>query len=81
VIAVDAPAPAAADRPHREILRLKQSGASDEILLDKIRRDDVNYALTTADVIELRGAGISEAIVAAMLRSGHTAPPSSSAAR
>lgn len=79
VIAVDVPAPAAPDRPHREILRLKQSGASDETLLDKIRRDDVNYALTTAEVIELRGAGISEAIVAAMLRSGQTAAPSSSA--
>lgn len=68
-----APAPATAGaRPHQELVRLKQAGASDEILLNKVRADGVNYHLTTADVIDLKAAGFSETILAAMLRSGQT---------
>ena len=61
-----------APRPWEDILRLKQSGLSDEFLLNKIRADDVNYHLTTSDILQLRSAGVSETILAAMLRSGQT---------
>jgi hypothetical protein len=60
-------------RPHQDILKLKQEGLSDEFILNKIRTDNVNYQLTTADIIELRGAGLSETLLEAMLRSGQPA--------
>ena len=64
-------APAASGaRPHEELVKLKRAGASEESLLQKVRADDVNYRLTTADVVELKAAGFSEAVLEAMLRSG-----------
>ena len=60
-------------RSYEEILRLKRAGASDEVLLNKVRADGVNYHLTTADVVELKAAGFSEAVLQAMLRSGQAA--------
>jgi hypothetical protein len=63
-------APEAPARPHEGILELKRSGLSDEAILKKVESENVNYLLTTADVVELRAAGLSEAILEAMLRSG-----------
>jgi pyruvate dehydrogenase E2 component (dihydrolipoamide acetyltransferase) len=60
-------------RPHDELVKLKRAGASDEVLLAKVRADGVNYALTTADVAELKAAGFSETVLEAMLRSGRSA--------
>jgi hypothetical protein len=71
-IALDAPSAPPA-RPYRSILKLKQEGLSDEFILNKIRTDNVNYQLTTAEILELRAAGISETILQAMLRSGQPA--------
>ena len=69
----------AAPRPWEDVLRLKQSGLSDEFILNKIRTDDVSYHLTTPDILQLRSAGISETILAAMLRSGQSAAASAGA--
>jgi hypothetical protein len=69
-----APAPSSAPpRSFQDILKLKQAGFSDEFLLNKIRADNVNYQLTTTEMVELRSAGISEAVLDAMLRSGQPA--------
>lgn len=75
----DQPLSAASDsaRPHQDLVKLKQAGLSDEFLLNKIRSDNVNYNLTTADILELRASGLSEAILEAMLRSGQ--PPAATA--
>jgi hypothetical protein len=62
--------PSSSSRPYLEILKLQESGATEQQLLDKIRRDNVRYQLTTAEILELRQAGVSETVVAAMLRSG-----------
>jgi hypothetical protein len=67
VVASTAPAPA---RPYQDILRLKQAGLSDDFLLNKIRTENVNYQMSTSDILELRNAGVSETVLAAMLRSG-----------
>ncbi len=64
------PSPPSGPRPHQEILKLKQAGASDEALLEKIRSENVNYQLTTREILQLRAAGLSQAVVEAMLRSG-----------
>lgn len=70
-----APVPAAAPRPYQDVLKLKQAGLSDDFLLNKIRSENVNYQLSTPEILELRNAGVSETVLAAMLRSGQ---PSSS---
>jgi hypothetical protein len=65
------PSPAVdASRPYRKILDLKRSGATDEDLLRQIRADNVNYQLTTPEILELRDAGVSQAVLEEMLRSG-----------
>jgi len=64
------PAAAPADRPYREILDLKKSGASDDDLLQKVLASGKRYDLTTEEVLELRRAGVPERVVEAMLRSG-----------
>ena len=74
VIAAGDEPPSAPARPYREILELKKTGAADDVILNKVRTDNVNYRLTTAEVIELRGAGVSETILEAMLRSGQPSP-------
>jgi hypothetical protein len=61
-------------RPHEAILESKRAGLSDEAILKKVESENVNYRLTTADLVELRAAGLSEAILEAMLRSGQAAP-------
>jgi hypothetical protein len=62
-------------RPHMGILELKRAGLSDELILNKVVSENVNYHLTTADLVELRAAGLSEVILEAMLRSGQAVPP------
>lgn len=65
-----ASAPPAAARPHHDVLKLKQAGLSDEFILNKIRTENVNYQLTTPDILELRAAGLAEGVLEEMLRSG-----------
>jgi hypothetical protein len=74
VVATVAVASEAPARPHEDILELKRAGLSDELILKRVRSENVNYQLTTADVVELRTAGLSEAILEAMLRSGQAQP-------
>jgi len=67
------PSYSAAPRPYADVIRLKQSGLSDEFLLNKIRTDNTSYQLTTSDILELRGSGLSETVIEAMMRSGQPA--------
>ncbi len=60
-------------RPYQDILKLKQAGLTDEFLLNKVRTENVPYQLATSEIVELRSAGISEAVLEAMMRSGQ--PP------
>ena len=66
-------APVAAAKPYEDILRLKAAGRSDEFLLEEVRTDNVNYQLTTSEIQSLRAAGVSPAVLEAMLRSGQPA--------
>ncbi|MET0620986.1 MAG: hypothetical protein ABW056_11950 [Thermoanaerobaculia bacterium] len=62
--------PAALQKAYAEILRLKQEGASDEKLLEKIRAEKKVYSLSLDDMQKLRAAGVSSAVIEAMLQSG-----------
>jgi hypothetical protein len=78
VVPAQPPAPAVAGaRPYQDILKLKQAGLSDDFLLNKVRTENVNYQLTTPEILELKSAGASETLLAAMLRSGQ--PPAATA--
>ncbi len=70
--------PAAGERPSAAILRAKKAGATDDELLARIAKDDVRYYLSTAEIQQLRAAGVGTRVVEAMLRSGRTPLPTSS---
>jgi hypothetical protein len=49
---------------------LKRAGASEEELLRAVRSENLRYQLTSAEIRELRDAGVSQVVLEAMLRSG-----------
>jgi hypothetical protein len=67
--------PAAGEKPWAAIVRMKQAGASDEKLLDAIRAENKRYALTTAEIQQLRAAGLSPRVIEAMIQSGAAVTP------
>jgi hypothetical protein len=62
--------PAAPARPYIDILKLKQAGMSDQFLQNKITTESVRYDLTTDETLQLRDAGVPEAVIEAMRASG-----------
>ncbi len=71
------PRPAA--RPYASILEAKRGGATDAELLARIEREGTVYSLTTAEIQELRSAGVPASVIEAMLRSGRTPRPATTA--
>ena len=59
----------------RDIVELSRAGLGDEVILALIEIDPVRYDLDAPRVLELKNAGVSERVLAAMLRSGRSAPP------
>lgn len=62
--------PVPPDESYLEILRMKRAGASDEKLLEKISNEKKAYPMTLGQMQELKDAGVSSAVLEAMLRSG-----------
>ena len=69
------PPPPASERPYAAILAAKEKGASNEELLAKVESEHVPYSLTTPEIQKLRAAGVSGAVIEAMLRSGRAPTP------
>jgi hypothetical protein len=67
--------PPAGKRPYTAIIAAKEAGASDTDLLARIDRENAVYSLTTPEIQQLRAAGVSQAVIEAMLRSGRVATP------
>lgn len=67
--------PRPSEKRYEEILRLKESGSDDAALLEKIRKENVRYSLTTPQIQTLRAGGVSAAVIEAMLSSGRTPTP------
>ena len=63
-------APVPSEKAYLEILSLKKAGASDEKLLEKIRSETKAYPMTLAEMQTLKDAGVSSAVLEAMLKSG-----------
>lgn len=73
-------APVVYARPYQDVLKLKQAGLSDDFILNKVRTEGVNYGLTTSEILELRSAGLSEAVLGEMMRSGQSPSATAGAA-
>jgi hypothetical protein len=69
------PPPPESERPYAAILAAKQKGASNAELLAKVESERRAYSLTTPEIQNLRAAGVSDAVIEAMLRSGRTPTP------
>jgi hypothetical protein len=50
-----------------DIISLKQTGFGDDLTISKIRASGADYKLEVNDLVELKKAGISEAVISAML--------------
>jgi S1-C subfamily serine protease len=50
-----------------DIIKLKEAGVSDPLMLTKIKTSPADYHLDTEDLISLKKADLSEAVIAAML--------------
>ena len=50
-----------------DVLKLKQAGLGEQILVAKIKNAPGAYKLDTDDLVKLKSAGISDAVIAAML--------------
>ncbi len=64
------PPPPQSERPYAAILTAKQKGASNAELLAKVENERKTYSLTTPEIQNLRAAGVSDAVIEAMMRSG-----------
>jgi hypothetical protein len=51
-----------------DVLKLKEAGLSDQLIVDKINASPGNYKLEADDLIALKNAGVPESIIAAMLQ-------------
>jgi hypothetical protein len=56
----------------RDLIELSKAGLGDEVLLALIEADGTVFNLDAPRILELRGAGVSERVITAMLRN---APP------
>ena len=65
--------PAAGEKSYAGILRMKQAGATEEEMLDRIAAEKKSYSLTTNDLRTLKDAGVSTRVIEAMMRSGRSA--------
>jgi hypothetical protein len=71
--------PPATEKPYAAIVAAKEKGASNADLLARVEREKVLYSLTTPEIQKLRAAGVSEAVIEAMLRSGRAPTPAPAA--
>ena len=57
-----------------DIEQLARAGLSDEVLIALIQTDNTVFPLDAERILELRAAGVSEAVIVAMLRNGRSSP-------
>lgn len=55
----------------RDVIELSKAGLSDPVLLTLIDVDKSVFSIDTATLKQLKAAGVSDAVIVAMIRSGH----------
>ncbi len=58
-----------------DIKALAKAGVSDEVILSQIRNSHVVYRLTTAEIIDLKDAGVSNRVIDFMINTPSLYPP------
>lgn len=53
-----------------DVKALAKAGLSDEVILSHIRNSRAVYHLTTAEIIDLKGSGVSEKVIDFMINTG-----------
>ena len=53
---------------NQDVMELKKAGIGDEIVISRIRVGATRFSMETADMIALKSAGVSEAVIAEMLK-------------
>jgi hypothetical protein len=71
LIVAAAPVPAAA-ASMADLVQLSRAGLSDDILVALVEADDTSFALDAPKILELRQQGLSERVIAAMIKSGRS---------
>ena len=66
---------------NEDILKLKDAGLSEQVIVDKIAASPANYRLEADDLVALKKAGISDAIISAMMHAQASAPASAPTAQ
>ena len=56
-----------------DVVELSQAGIGDVVLIELIEMDDIAYPLTPSRLRALKGAGVSDQVLLALLRSGRSA--------
>ena len=57
----------------KDIVELSQAGIGEVVLIELIKMDDIAYPLTPSRLRALKGAGVSDQVLVALLRSGRSA--------
>jgi outer membrane lipoprotein SlyB len=64
-----------------DIKALAKAGVSDEVIISQVRNAHVVYRLTTAEIIDLKDAGVSEKVIDFMINTPSLYPPPSPSRR
>jgi len=77
-VTVVAPPPPPVEQPHPlslpDIKALTKAGISEDVILSQIRNSHSGYQLSTADIIDLKEAGVSNKIIDFMINTPPSAP-------
>ena len=77
VTKASASAPSPAQRPapalgsaltNADVVKLKEAGISEQLIIDKIKASHAQYRLDTNDLLQLREAGLTDTIISAMIQ-------------
>jgi hypothetical protein len=64
------PAVASSALTNADVLRLRQAGFGEPLIVEKIKTSQGNYQLGTDELMSLKKAGLSDAVLAAMMEAG-----------
>ena len=53
---------------NEDVIRLNRAGLGDSVIIEKMEATPCAYKLGTADLVALKGAGISDTLISAMLK-------------
>jgi len=57
-----------------DVLKLKQAGMGDELVIEKVKAAPGSYKLDPSDLVELKNSGLSDGIIAAMIEASRRNP-------